>query len=1298
MRKIVPAGLLGALLLAGGSFFFYQQVDSLQQQTPNPDYEMTSSANPASIAMEQGHLLRAIEAINGRTASQGLAQDIAWQEKGPVNIAGRTRVVLIDAGDTTENTVFAAGVSGGLWKTVNFLAGQQAVWEPVAFDFPNLGICALVQDPAQPAVLYAGTGEFWVGSGVKGAGIWKSADGGLSWTHLPATANSQFEFVNRLLFDQNGHLYAATGTAGLLKSTDGGASWTPVLDSSSGTLSNIAADVELAANGDLYASFGGWTEYDHLYKSPAGPTAGQPGSWSRLVLPDTFQRKEIACAPSQAGRLYVLASENSEMKRLLVSDDGGNSWVGKDPFSDPNSQANYDIMLEVAPDDPDYLLSGGVLTYKSRNAGDEWVRISSVHADVHFAAFFRPDPAFDKAAIVATDGGMWYMWERPGNFQVHNSRARNRFYKTTQFYGLALHPDIGNSEMIGGTQDNGVLFFDEPGQEMVPISNGDGGFPYIDQNEPHLRITNHKQNVYQVSTNGGLSIPDYRTILLDGQAAFINASDYDDIDNILYAATFRPQSYLRIKAVFEENPLIEYIDLSGVLGISATSVDVSPNDNKILYLGTGGRLYRVNDAQQGSSVNADLIMDLPVSGLRNVVVEKGNEAHLLASLLSVNESQDYVWECKNATSAAPTWTSFQGDLPKMPVFWIIFMPGNNDQAMVGTEFGIWITEDIDGANTHWEQARNGLPNVRITQLIHRESDDRIAASSYGRGIFYTQHFEQTYAFFGQAQLQLTESGLQNAPDCRGSKVFDLPVEISKLPAENVSLTVAINAGETSMTEGQDYEILSNTTFTFGPASPLRQFLSIRFFDDAVVENTERMKLQISSSNPGLNISQPVLVVELADDEQALILADETQAVWSESWNERFFFTNASSPWRHDPAVRDLLDSQTSHNLWRVTELCNPLSLFTAAIWYYNAPTFVSSCGYNSELAATSVMYREVDARGVKNLQLAFDWMAGGIPGQDYGSVVYAFSSDSLNWQQLPGEYVAQASPLRANLSLPQELDGKQFLLGWQWQNDALGSGQQGLAISVDNIELNATLPPTTAETEQASQSLFVGSQDEVLFFSENKKIMARLNGNGTQPGCTQLDLHAQTGIALPLDTLTYTGWYLPYRFEFGFEQASPQPLGISLFFRPDDMQAFLTQLGISQDSLAIYFWKESELIPIAGLEYGSIAAATEVSFQSTAQAGSYVLGWLQKSCRNVNTVVNQTICQGESFEGYSQTGTYEDTFTAANGCDSVRSLQLTVLPPVSSSLSASICQGESFEGYSQTGTYEDTFTAANGCD
>lgn len=74
------------------------------------------------------------------------------------------------------------------------------------------------------------------------------------------------------------------------------------------------------------------------------------------------------------------------------------------------------------------------------------------------------------------------------------------------------------------------------------------------------------------------------------------------------------------------------------------------------------------------------------------------------------------------------------------------------------------------------------------------------------------------------------------------------------------------------------------------------------------------------------------------------------------------------------------------------------------------------------------------------------------------------------------------------------------------------------------------------------------------------------------------------------------------------------------------------------------------------------------------------------------------ICEGASFEGYTQTGLYQDTLTASTTCDSIRIINLTVLANTLETSAATICEGHVFEGYTATGTYQDIFTASNGCD
>lgn len=91
---------------------------------------------------------------------------------------------------------------------------------------------------------------------------------------------------------------------------------------------------------------------------------------------------------------------------------------------------------------------------------------------------------------------------------------------------------------------------------------------------------------------------------------------------------------------------------------------------------------------------------------------------------------------------------------------------------------------------------------------------------------------------------------------------------------------------------------------------------------------------------------------------------------------------------------------------------------------------------------------------------------------------------------------------------------------------------------------------------------------------------------------------------------------------------------------------------------------------------------------------------------NPETTLSPSICQGETFSvgtsTYSLTGSYTDVLMAANGCDSTVYTALTVIPTATTALTQAICQGESFQvgasSYTTSGTYQNVLTAATGCD
>ena len=108
--------------------------------------------------------------------------DNAWVERGPSNVPGRTRAMLFDPNDATNKRVFAGGVSGGLWVNNN-IDLSVSPWARVGIP-ENLAVSSITVDPNNSQIMYLGTGESYVSGRVNGNGIWKSTNGGTSWTHI----------------------------------------------------------------------------------------------------------------------------------------------------------------------------------------------------------------------------------------------------------------------------------------------------------------------------------------------------------------------------------------------------------------------------------------------------------------------------------------------------------------------------------------------------------------------------------------------------------------------------------------------------------------------------------------------------------------------------------------------------------------------------------------------------------------------------------------------------------------------------------------------------------------------------------------------------------------------------------------------------------------------------------------------------------------------------------------------------------------------------------------------------------
>ncbi len=237
-----------------------------------------------------------------------------WEQRGPGNVGGRTREVIIDPDDATNQTWFAAAVSGGIWKTSN--GGQS--WQNLTENLAILATNTLAMAPSDHDILYAGTGEGYGGYGmVSGAGIFKSTDKGQTWVQLESTVEGDnFRWVNKIVIDENdvNELVVATNT-GIFKSYNGGLDWDTVYYKGY-SVQDIAPNPGDPAT--LYAavnSLGIIKSYNH------GST------WFNAYQGiATGYRFSVTVSPADTNYIYTSAEAPDLRTEVYFSTDGAASW------------------------------------------------------------------------------------------------------------------------------------------------------------------------------------------------------------------------------------------------------------------------------------------------------------------------------------------------------------------------------------------------------------------------------------------------------------------------------------------------------------------------------------------------------------------------------------------------------------------------------------------------------------------------------------------------------------------------------------------------------------------------------------------------------------------------------------------------------------------------------------------------------------------------------------------------------------------------------------------------------------
>ena len=822
---------------------------------------------------------------------------ITWAERGPTNIGGRTRAIWFDLNDGTFKKVWAAGVGGGLWVTADITAASP-VWVKQNDLFANIAITSFAQSSANNQDMYFGTGEGWFNTDAqRGLGIWYSGDAGVTWNQLASTNNASFIFVQKMVVDNAGNVYACT-KSGLQKSTNKGVTWTNILSTSSANilpgstsaLNNDAADIEIAANGDLYCSMGMVFSTGKIFRSVNGGT-----TWTDISPAIVAGRIELACAPSDANIVYALFHSNStnNCSDIQKYDASGGTWTAGtvptiiDQGSNSNftrGQAWYDLIAAVDPNNASSVYIGGVDALRSDDAGLTWTQMSTwslsgapaftaaqnVHADQHAIIY---QPGSSSVALWATDGGVFRTVNANSTVPTKPTWTnKNSTYDITQYYSVAIHPTTTNY-LMGGAQDNGTHRLTAAGLGAgTTLTGGDGGFAHIDQENGNIQISSFTNNNYVVTTDGWSTGAQYGF----AGGSFINPTDYDDAGKYLYGAS-SSGVYFRWTSP-ATNGAFQTFNPAGFPASTIRHVVVSPITSNRVYFGfSNGAVVRVDNTNTSTPVVTTIkSAGSPAASVSCVAIDPSDENHVVITYS--NYGSNSVLESSNALSGSPTWTNDLGNLPDMPVRWAMFDPRNSDWVILATELGIWSTDNLNAGTTDWQPTNNGFANARVDMLQYRSTDRLLAAATHGRGMFTTNipssglpgiAFEKGLS--SKAEQTTTTTG------CRSYTDYTVNMLIENAPTGDATVTLDVKAGNTA-TPGIDFDFTTNGNFaapsnvlTFANGSTASKTVSIRIYNDAEVEGTENFTLEYAitgATNAIRAVAPQTFSFEIKDDDLA----------------------------------------------------------------------------------------------------------------------------------------------------------------------------------------------------------------------------------------------------------------------------------------------------------------------------------------------------------------------------------------------------------------------------------------------